>query len=79
MLLKSKENQAILQILEILNKKETTYGKLFKETKVSHTTLQKVLKYLTEKQFVAKDDNYKITHTGTNLLQKLQELKKILL
>ncbi len=79
MLFKSKENQCLLQVLEILNKRVTTYGKLFKETKVSHTTLQRVLNYLVERKFVEKsEEGYKITNKGKEPLQLLQQLKILL-
>ena len=78
MIFKSKENQCTLQVLEILQKKVRAYGFLFKETKVSHTTLQSVLKYLVEKGFISKiDDGYKILDKGKILSKKLFEVKEI--
>lgn len=76
MLFKSKESQCLLQVLKILNKMPRTYGWMFKETKVSHTTLQSVLRDLLEKTFVKKsDEGYEISSKGKELLGKLGELK----
>lgn len=79
MIFKSKENQCLFQVLDILNKKSRTYGWMFKETKVSHTTLQSVLKFLIIKEFVDKtDEGYKIQKKGIELLEKLGEMKSLL-
>ena len=52
---------------------------MFKETKVSHTTLQNVLKELLKGEFVLKRDiEYEITDKGKKLFRKLEELKAIL-
>lgn len=79
MLFKSKENQCLLQILEILDKRPRTYGYLFKETKVSHTTLQSVLRSLTEKNFIEKGHpDYGINPRGKEFLKSLIKLKSLL-
>lgn len=79
MLFKSKENWCLLQVLKILSKKNSNYGKLFKETKVSHTTLQRALHYLVEKQFINKNEQgYAINIKGKILLEKLNEINSIL-
>jgi len=52
---------------------------MFRETKVSHTTLQRVLKYLLENKFVHKTEKgYAIEDKGINLFNKLEELKTLL-
>jgi DNA-binding HxlR family transcriptional regulator len=57
---------------------------MFKETRVSHTTLQGVLSELTRKKFVKKHDighqnvDYEITEKGRRLLQLLLNLQEIL-
>ena len=79
MIFKFKENQCLLEVLRILNKNNTTYGKFYKETKVSHTTLQRVLYYLIDKKFVNKTkEGYKLNNRGKLLLEKLNEINSIL-
>lgn len=57
---------------------------MFKQTKVSHTTLQKVLKELVEKKFIVKynrghkDVDYEITSKGERFLENLLQLQEIL-
>ncbi len=73
------EIKCTLQVLEILEKRKTRYSVLFKKTKVSHTTLQKVLKDLLKKKFILKkEEGYKINEKGKKFLRKLEELKEIL-
>lgn len=78
------EIRCIFDILKILNKGKSKYSVMFKETKVSHTTLQNVLKELIEKKFVKKYNighmnvDYEITSKGKELLNSLINLKKIL-
>lgn len=85
MIFKFKENGCMLKILTILDKDKSKYSIMFKETKVSHTTLQKVLKYLVNKNFVIrKEENYKevtywITPKGKQLQQCLLQLQQLLL
>lgn len=70
------ENKCLLSVLRILKKKETRYSDLFRETKVSHTTLQKVLKDLESHKFISKDGFYSIGAQGKEFLNKLEELEK---
>ena len=78
------EVRCILDILKILNKGKSKYSIMFKETKMSHTTLQNVIKDLIKKKFIRKYDighmnvNYEIGEKGRKLLRKLEELKEIL-
>lgn len=84
MIFKSKENECLFKILKILNKGKSKYSIMFKETKISHTTLQRVLNYLIKQKFVKKYNlghmnvDYKISSNGKRLLKKLKELKEIL-
>ncbi len=84
MILDSAENKCILEVLKILNKGKSKYSIMFKETKVSHTTLQSCLKQLVEKKFIKKHDighqnvDYEITSQGNRLLSKLIELQDVL-
>ncbi len=84
MILDSAENKCILEVLKILNKGKSKYSIMFKETGVSHTTLQSTLKGLVQKKFIKKHDighqnvDYEITGQGNKLLSKLIELKEIL-
>ena len=56
---------------------------MFRKTKVSHTTLQSVLRELTEKGFIVKYDighqkvDYEITQRGRRLLVVLLELNQL--
>lgn len=82
MILSSKESQCTLMVLELLDKGDSKYKMFFKKTKVSHTTLQKVLKWLIEKGFVERRDkghmdvDYGITDKGENILSILINLKR---
>ena len=84
MLLDSRENSCILDILAILSKKKSKYSIMFKKTKVSHTTLQRALKELEAKKFIKKYNkghqnvDYEITERGKRLFSSLSELKEIL-
>jgi len=79
MIFDNRENECILLVLRILDNKPSRYSVLFKQTKVSHTTLQNVLKELLKNEFVLKGDiEYIITIKGKNLFRKLEELVKIL-
>ena len=79
MIFNNAENKCILSVLDILDKKESRYSSLFRETKVSHTTLQKVLKDLERKKFISRGEIYQITEKGRKLLRKLEELKNIMI
>lgn len=84
MILDSAENKCISGVLKILSKEKPKYSIMFKETKVSHTTLQSVLKELVKKKFIKKHNighqnvNYEISEKGKKLLRKLIELQEIL-
>lgn len=79
MILNTAEERCTVEVLRILEKKRARYSMMFKQTKVSHTTLQNVLKYLLEKEFISKNDgDYEISDEGQKLLRKLEELKGIL-
>lgn len=84
MILGFAENRCILGVLSLLNKGKSKYSDMFKETKVSHTTLQAVLKGLEAKKFIKKHDvghmkvNYEITEKGRELLGILLKLKESL-
>lgn len=78
------EIRCILHILVMLNKNKSKYTIMFKQTKVSHTTLQKVLKELVNNKFIKKHDighqkvDYEITENGKQLLEILIKLENIL-
>lgn len=78
------EISCILEVLNILNKGKSKYSYMFKTTKVSHTTLQRVLKQLVEKKLLVKhnkghqDVDYEITEKGRKLLGLLLEMKNLL-
>jgi len=78
MIFNNVKNKCVLAVLKILDKKEARYNYLFKETKVSHTTLQKVLRGLEERKFISREEIYKITKKGKEFLKKLEELKDYL-
>ena len=78
------EISCILEVLKILNKNDSKYSVMFKKTKVSHTTLQRVLKELINKSFILKEDighqnvNYKIQEKGSLLLKHLQQIQDLI-
>lgn len=74
MLFDSAKDKCIFFTLRILEKRKSSYSSLFKETKVSHITLQNSLKELLDKKFISKDEEYCITDKGKELLKKLEEL-----
>ncbi len=82
MLFSSKENQCLIEVLKILSKGNSKYGTMFKKTKVSHTTLQRVLKWLLERGFIIKYDvghmnvDYEISEKGRRLLDLLIQVVK---
>jgi DNA-binding HxlR family transcriptional regulator len=82
MLLDTKEAKCMLKTLSTLDKEKSRYNKLFRQTKVSHTTLQKVLKELSEKKIIQKHDighmnvEYEITDKGKKFLSHLREIQK---
>ena len=83
MLLDTKEAECTIQVLRILDKGTSKYKNMFRETKVSHTTLQGVLKELIQKDFIERKDNgkndidYRINEKGKNFWKKLKELNML--
>ena len=77
------KNQCALEVLQILSNRKTKYSEMFRKTKVSHTTLQSVLRELATKEFILKYNighqnvDYEITLKGRDLFKKLLELKKL--
>ncbi len=85
MIVDTAEFKATLQVLEILNKDKSRYNEMFRKTKVSHTTLQKVLKELEEKDCIKRIElgslstEYEIKDKGKKLLSNLKNLVNLLL
>jgi predicted transcriptional regulator len=76
MILDTAEERCVLEVLKILEKKKARYSVMFKQTKVSHTTLQNVLKDLLGRKFISKDEEgYVISDKGKKFFKKLEELK----
>lgn len=78
------EVRCILDVLKILNKGKSKYSIMFKETKVSHTTLQSVLKDLEKNKFVKRTVidhmvvDYEISDRGKKLMKLLIQLRQLL-
>ncbi len=74
----------MLYVLRILNKSRSTYSKMYKSTKVSHTTLQRTLKDLSKNTLVIRYDvghklvDYEITNKGRLLLKHLEGVRKLI-
>ena len=75
--------RCILGVLQQLDKGKSKYSYMFRITKVSHITLQSVLKELIEKDFIKKYDvghqnvDYEITNKGKKLLTILLKLNQL--
>ena len=84
MIFESKEAYCILEVLMILNKGKSKYNLMFRKTKVSHTTLQSVLRELEERKFIKKHDighmkvDYEITDKGKKLLSHLIQIYNLI-
>ena len=84
MILETKEAQCTIRVLSMLSNKKAKYNQMFRATKVSHTTLQRVLKELEEKKFIRKYDighmnvDYEITDKGRVLVESLQRVRQML-
>ncbi len=84
LLLRFKEFGCALTVLEVLIIGTGTYTAMMKKTKVSHTTLQRVLSDLTKVKAITKKDighrkvEYKITAKGRNLLKHLHRILTLL-
>ena len=82
MIFDTKEAQCTIKVLSILAVKESKYNLMFRATKVSHTTLQRVLKDLDRKRLIKKHDtghmkvDYEITDKGRKVLFQLKELEQ---
>ncbi len=76
-------NRCTLKVLRILSNGTSKYSLMFKETKVSDDTLQKVLKFLVKEGYVEKtaldklNTKYDITDRGIKLLKGMEGLEKI--
>lgn len=77
------EVRCIFEILKMLNTGKSKYTEMFRKTKVSHTTLQSVLRELVKKEFIIKYDighqkvDYEITNRGKRLLGVLIQLNEL--
>ena len=77
------EVRCIFEVLKILNIGKSKYSDMFRKTKVSHTTLQSVLKELAKKEFIVKYDighqkvDYELTNRGKKLLVVLAQLNEL--
>lgn len=84
MIIDTQESKCIIGVLKLLNKGKSRYTEMFKDTKVSHTTLQRALKELERKKFIKKYDighmkvDYEVTKKGRELLGRLEDLREIL-
>ena len=84
MLFKDKESICTFEVLKILSKGQSKYTIMFKQTKVSHHTLQKSLHYLIKEGFIRKYDlghkkvDYEITKKGDHFFNSLVELRQML-
>jgi len=83
-ILGTKEAKCSIEVLKILKKGKSKYSIMFRKTKVSHTTLQRVLRELEKKKLVMKHDighmkvDYEITSKGKELLSLLVQVGNIL-
>ena len=84
MIFDTKEAQCTIKILSILVAKESKYNLMFRATKVSHTTLQIVLRELEKKKLIKKYNtghmkvDYEITDKGKKIISLLKELEQTL-
>jgi DNA-binding HxlR family transcriptional regulator len=85
MIVDTKEAQCTIKVLTILSSRKARYNQMFKATKVSHTTIQSVLRELVNKKYVKREGNgpmkvdYEITEKGKeflNILIKLEQKTK---
>lgn len=83
MIFKFAEARCMFEILRMLNAGKSKYSEMFRKTKVSHTTLQIVLKEMAEKNFISKHDighqkvDYEITGKGRKLFAILSQLHEV--
>ncbi len=84
LLVRFKEFRCILAVLEILMMNTGTYTSMLKRTKVSHTTLQRVLTNLanvgaiTKRELGHRKVEYKITAKGRKLFKHLHGVRELL-
>ncbi|MEK6898916.1 MAG: winged helix-turn-helix transcriptional regulator [Nanoarchaeota archaeon] len=84
MILDTQEAKCVIGVLQALEKGKTKYNDLFRLTKVSHTTLQRVLAELRDHSLISKQDkghmdvDYGLTEKGKKLLVNLRGINKIL-
>ncbi|MEK6927101.1 MAG: winged helix-turn-helix transcriptional regulator [Nanoarchaeota archaeon] len=84
MIVDTAEARCTCEVLFMLSKDKARYNQMFKTTKVSHTTLQKVLKELEKDKFIQKnkigsiDTEYEMTEKGKKFLIQIDVLKEIL-
>ena len=77
------EVRCIFEVLRMLNTRKSKYSEMFRKTKVSHTTLQSVLKELNEKEFIVKYDighqkvDNEITNKGKKMFKVLLQLTEL--
>jgi predicted transcriptional regulator len=75
--------RGIYEILEFLNNKKENYAHLYKETGISHETLQTALKFLVIKKLIEKEDKghkksfYRISEKGRTYLLYMKKLKEL--
>ena len=78
------EVRCIFEVLKMLNIGKSKYSDMFRKTKVSHTTLQSVLRELAEKEFIVKYDighqkvDYEITNKGRKIFTILLQLNELI-
>lgn len=83
MLFKSAEMNCLSIVLKLLEKRKSRYKSMLKESQVSHNTLQAVLKYLIEKQFIKRHESwyksveYEISKKGKKFLKLLLEVESM--
>lgn len=84
MIFEFREITCIFEVLKILSKGKSKYSFMFKATKVSHTTLQSVLRDLVNNKLIIKENkghknvDYNMTNKGKKLLDILYQLKLVL-
>lgn len=84
MIVDTAEAKCTLEVLFMLSKEKSKYNEMFRITKVSHTTLQSVLKELESKKFIKKNEigtvntEYEITDRGRKLLIQLEDIRDLL-
>lgn len=78
MIVDTAEAKCVMGVLSILEKGKARYNDMFRKTKFSHTTLQKVLKDLVDKKCIKHDlEDYEINEKGQKLLNLIKELENI--